>query len=333
MLLMTDPGNLAPGTLVSIGIATFNAFETVERAVRSALSQTWRPIEVIVVDDCSTDATWAHLQRLASIHSELRLFANTLNGGVAVTRNRIIAEARGSFLAFFDDDDESDSHRIEKQLNRILAYERDYAGGALVMCHSARMLIYPDGGRHLAPTMGQTLGRAAPAGIGVARRVLLGTPLEDGYGACPTCSQMSRLETYRTLGGFDPMLRRSEDTDLNIRVALAGGHFVGLAEPLVSQFMTKTSEKSLFEEYKNARILLEKHRGFMESEGQFEFCVEWLMAKRLWQEGFHRAFLFAALCLAFRWPLLTFRRLWPAVQNISINLAFGRFHRGPSATQ
>lgn len=314
--------------LVTVGLTTFNSADTVKYALRSALAQTWRPIEVVAVDDCSTDGTREMLYRLAERHPELRVFANAVNGGVAVSRNRILAEARGEFVAFFDDDDESLPERIEAQWTRILDYEREFAGGAPVICHTARRLVYPQGEERVEPTMGQTEGRRAPAGPAVAQRILLGKPLDDGYGACPTCSQMARLSTYRLLGGFDPALRRGEDTDFNIRLAEAGGHFVGIGRPLVIQTMTKTSEKNLAEEYRNLLLLMEKHRAIMERAGQYEFCRQWIDAKQAWLEGRRAAFVLALSSLVVTHPILTGRRLAIALPNIGLNRAFSRFHGG-----
>lgn len=312
--------------LVTIGLTTYNAADTVERAVASALAQTWRPIEIVTVDDCSSDATREILDRLAASYPELRVFVNSFNGGVAVSRNRILDEARGEFVAFFDDDDESEPERVAMQAQRIAVYERDFAQGAPVVCHTARRRVYADNLDRIEPTMGQTVGRLAPNGLAVANRILLGTPLEDGYGACPTCSQMARLATYRSVGGFDPSLRRGEDTDFSIRLAVSGGHFVGIAQPLVTQWMTKTSEKSLAEEYRNQLMLMEKHRPIMERAGQYEFCRQWMHAKQVWLEGRRGAFVRALLVLALRHPLLTGRRLLMALPNIRLNLAFSRFH-------
>ena len=290
--------------LVTIGLTAYNSADTIERALRSALTQTWRPIEVVAVDDCSTDGTSDILDRLAERHPELRVFGNAVNGGVAVSRNRILAEARGEFVAFFDDDDESLPERIALQWARIVDYEREFASGARVICHTARRMIY-SGSESIEPTMGQNEGRPAPAGLAVARRILLGAQLEDGYGACPTSSQMARLATYRALGGFDTKLRRGEDTDLNIRLAEAGGHFVGIGRPLVVQTMTRTSEKSLAEEYRNMLQLMEKHRAIMDREGQYEFCRRWLGAKQAWLEGRRMAFALSLSSLAVRHPILT----------------------------
>jgi glycosyltransferase involved in cell wall biosynthesis len=318
--------------LVTIGLTAYNAANTIERALASALAQTWRPIEVVAVDDCSSDGTLEILKRLAEQHPELRVFRNPTNSGVAVSRNRILEEAKGEFVVFFDDDDESLPERIVQQHARITQYESRFAAGAPVICHTARKLVYAHGEERIEPTMGQVEGTPAPAGTAVARRILLGTPLKDGYGACPTCSQMARLSTYQLLGGFDRDLRRGEDTDFTIRLAEKGGHFVGIAQPLVIQTMTKTSEKSLAEEYRNMLLLLEKHRTFMEQAGQYHFCRRWLAVKQAWLEGRRGAFAGRLLTLALGHPILTMRRLAIALPNISLNRAFSRFHANQNSS-
>lgn len=316
---MTEP-------LVTIGITAFNAADTVERAVASALAQTWRPIEVVVVDDCSTDGTAKILTSLAARHPKIRVFRNQANSGEAVSRNHILAEARGEFVAIFDDDDCSLPERVEAQLHRIIAYERDFAGGAPVICHTARRQRYPDGRERVAPTMGQREGCRAPAGLAVARRILLGTPLANGYGACPTCCQMARLTVYRALGGFDPRMRRGGDTELNIRLAKAGAHFVGISRPLVVQTMTPTSDKTLAKEYQYMLLLMDKHRDVMDSAGQYGFCRRWIDVKRVWLEGRRTEFALALLSLSLVHPILTARRLALAVPTIGLNRALRRFH-------
>lgn len=313
--------------LITIGLTTFNAEDTVERAVASVLAQEWRPIEVIVVDDCSSDRTPCILRELANAHPELRVYFTPRNCGVAVTRNRILEEARGEFLAFFDDDDESLPDRVAEQYKRIVCYEEKHLNGELVICHTARQLVYPNGETRIEPTMGQVIGARAPAGVAVAQRILMGTPLKEGNGSCPTCSQMARLSTYRVVGGFDPMLRRGEDTDINIRIAMAGGHFVGISNPLVIQYMTKTSDKSLQEEYRNNLILLEKHKFILEAEGQYAFCRKWLDVKFSWLEGRYFGCIRNLLLLFLRYPCITARRLKSALPNFGLNQTFGRFHR------
>ncbi len=312
--------------LVTIGITTYNAENTVRDAVISALSQNWHPIEIIIADDCSQDQTPKILHDLAGQHPEINIFFNAKNSGVAVTRNLILAEAKGEFVAFFDDDDISEPERVTKQLQRITAYEQQYAKGEPVVCHSARYVIYPDGEAHVEATMGQNTSGPAPSGKQVARRILTGEPLKDGSGACPTCSQMARLSTYRTLKGFDPKLRRSEDTEFAIRLALRGGHFVGIATPLVTQYMTATSEKSLAEERKNMLYMIDKHRSFMEASGHYKFSRRWIEAKQAFLEKRRISFILRMTYIALRNPIKTIRRLIQAVPNLQLNQRFSRFH-------
>ena len=312
--------------LVTIGLTCFNAADTVECALNSALAQTWRPIEIVAVDDCSTDSTREILDRLAEKHTELRVFSNIANEGVAVSRNHILKEARGEFVAFFDDDDESLPVRVIKQYERIISYEREFADGAPVICHTARKVIYPDGKARIEQTMGQSVGKLAPYGDAVARRILLGAPLEDGYGACPTCSQMARKSTYVSVGGFDPVFRRSEDTEFNIRLALSGGHFVGIEQPLVNQTMTQTSEKSLDDEHRYLLLMLDKHQLLMRKAGQYEYCLQWVDAKQALLKGQYFKLLGKLVLLFLRHPVLTCRRIALAMPNLGLNRAYSRFH-------
>lgn len=312
--------------LVTCGVTAFNAADTIERAIKSALSQTWPALEIVVVDDASTDATPDVLAGLAHADTRIRIFRQPGNGGAAHARNRILEEARGEFVAFFDDDDASHPDRIRLQVERLTDYERDFAAGAAVICHTARQVVYPDGGVRVEGTMGENEGHAAPSGPGVARRILMGTSLDNAYGACPTCSQLARLSTYRDIGGFDPGLRRSEDTDFNVRLALAGGHFVGMAMPLVTQFMTPTSDKSLDAEYDCHRRILEKHRHMLDASSQYDFCQDWLLAKNFWLKGTRLNFFWTLLGLALKHPILVSGRLWQARRHIALNQAFRRFH-------
>lgn len=312
--------------LITVGITAFDAAATIERAIVSALRQTWRPIEIVVVDDASTDSTRQILDQLADEHSELRVFENDCNLGVAGARNRILLEARGEFVAFFDDDDESVPDRLRIQYERIVSYEKEYAQGAPVICHSARRVTYPNGETRIEETMGQVIGKKAPCGERVAERILLGTPLEDGYGACPTCSQMARTSTYNLVNGFDQNFRRSEDTELNVRLALVGAHFVGIAEPLVVQTMTKSSEKSLRDEHTYLMLMLEKHASYIRQHGQIGFVRQWATLKYQWLTRQYFSFIRSLVVVSVRYPSSAWQRLKCALPYLSLNRAYRRFH-------
>lgn len=263
--------------LISVGITCYNAESTIERAVESALGQTWRPLEIVVVDDCSTDGSWTILERLASEHDRLRLFRHPANKGVGEARNTVLKNAEGGFVAFFDDDDVSSAQRLREQHGRITEYERT-TGAELVVCYTATEQVYPGGGTRYSRTLGMDV-TPAPAGDRVARLILLGAPVVGGAGACPTSSQMARREVYERVGGFDPDFRRHEDTDFNLRLARAGAHFVGLSAPLVMQEMTFTRDKAVDEERRFAVRLIEKHRDLLEQWGSYDFSRRWTEMK------------------------------------------------------
>lgn len=312
--------------LATCGITSYNASTTIERAARSVFAQTWRPIEVIVVDDCSSDATSDVLRRLQAEFPDLHVLHNENNLGVASSRNRIIDQARGEFLAFFDDDDVSDPQRIARQISRILDYERDFARGAPVVCHTARRQVFPDGRETIVPTAGQQDNLRGPSGLEISRYILAGNPLDNGGGACATCSQMARLSTYKSLGGFDPSFRRSEDTELNIRLGRAGAHFVGIGEPHVVQTMTQSSEKTIAEECRCTLMYLDKHRDLFDSGSQLSFCRRWVTSKYAWLQGRPWSALFGFGLLMLRHPVFFTRRFLSSWEHAAHNRSLRKFH-------
>lgn len=111
--------SLNHGPLVSVILPVFNGEEFIGQAVESALSQTYQQLEIITVDDGSTDGTRAILDHYARKDSRVRVLGQA-NGGVARARNYAIAEARGEFIAPLDADDLWQPNKIELQLARML---------------------------------------------------------------------------------------------------------------------------------------------------------------------------------------------------------------------
>jgi len=317
---------MADTPLITIGMTCYNAENTIARAVDSALAQDWGNFEIIIVDDASTDGTPQILQSMAAKYPKTRICINAKNGGVAVSRNRIIEEAKGLFIAFFDDDDESAPERLARQYRRITEYEDKFSNGAFVLCHTARTQRYPDGTERYEPTMGTDKNSASPQGKAVARRILTGKPVAGVFGSTATCSQMARTETYRDLGGFDPSFRRGEDTDFNIRAALKGAHFIGVPDPLVTQTMTLTSDKNLDSEHACNLILLEKYRDFISQNSDYPFCCDWIETKYDFLSRRYVMFFFRFLKLLISHPVATLQRVFWALPNIKSNVIFGRFH-------
>ncbi|WP_372400560.1 glycosyltransferase family 2 protein (plasmid) [Azospirillum sp. HJ39] len=108
-----------PSPLVSILIPAYNREREIEETVRSALAQTVLDIEVVVVDNASTDGTWAICQRLAEEDGRLRLFRNDANIGPVNNWRRCVAEARAPVAKILFSDDRLEPTYLERTLPRL----------------------------------------------------------------------------------------------------------------------------------------------------------------------------------------------------------------------
>lgn len=124
--------------LVSVVIPAYNCERFIRQAVQSCQAQTVQELEIIIIDDASTDGTGAVLADLAGQDERIRLLRNDTNMGVAQTRNRGFTEARGTFTAFLDGDDLWLPEKLEKQL--LLMRETGCA-----LCYTGYTLIGADG--------------------------------------------------------------------------------------------------------------------------------------------------------------------------------------------
>lgn len=313
--------------LITIGLITFNAADTVAAAIESALAQDWPNTEIVIVDDVSSDGTVEILKEYERKDQRIRLILLGENQGVAGARNQIIEAAQGDFICFFDDDDISVPERLTRQYERLTSYQERFSDGAPVLCHSARRQIYPDGAERIETTMGTDEDRPAPNGLDVVRRVLAGYPVPGVYGSLATCSQMGRTEDYRALGGFNQEFRRCGDTEHSLRFAKAGGHFPGIAIPLVTQAMTYGTEKSLSVQCDYFLSLFDLHKDALAKTVNPAFCRAWIKAKYLYLMGHHSAFFWCMIKIFVRHPVRTAQRLWWALPNRKLNARLAGFHQ------
>lgn len=126
---VTYPGE----PLISVIMTTYNTENYVEAAVRSILDQSWRNLELIVVDDCSTDSTRARVESLQKHDSRIRLYCFGENNGTYFCKNFGITKASGSVVTFMDSDDISMPLRLEKQFHAL-----NVNGVAVSTCNHVR---------------------------------------------------------------------------------------------------------------------------------------------------------------------------------------------------
>ena len=110
--------------LISVIIPCYNAQDTLEAAVYSALDQGVKEIEVIIVDDGSTDWSFVKAHMIADAEPRVRVIAMATNSGPSLARNKGIEEARGSYITFLDADDIY-SEGLFKKIKKLVAGKYD----------------------------------------------------------------------------------------------------------------------------------------------------------------------------------------------------------------
>ena len=184
------------GPLVSVVIPTWNRAALVAEAAASVLAQSWRDLELLVVDDGSTDGTADRLARIGD--PRLRVIRQG-NGGVARARNRGVAEARGDWIAFLDSDDLWRPEKLARQMAMMLPLPPRVG-----FCHT---------GIEIAGPVETVAHQAGPSGR-IFDAALLDNPVR-----APTSSGLVRREALAAIGGFDPSLPAIEDWDWLQRLA------------------------------------------------------------------------------------------------------------------
>lgn len=105
--------------LVTVIMPAYNAERFLEEAVRSVLKQTFTDWELLILEDCATDGTFALAEKLAAEDDRITLLKNEKNMGVARTRNRGFELARGKYVALLDSDDIWHPEKLERQIARL----------------------------------------------------------------------------------------------------------------------------------------------------------------------------------------------------------------------
>ena len=178
----------------------YNYGRYVRAAIESALAQTAAPLEIIVVDDGSTDET---PEVLASFGDRIRTF-RTQNQGAAAARNFGVAQARGEYIAFLDADDLWRSDKLELQLACFAA------DPGIGLVHCAHTMFSEHGSEE---------GSDEPRIDGMEGWVARDLLLLRQHVINPGSSIVIPRRIFDEVGGFDTTLRVSEDWDLCYRIA------------------------------------------------------------------------------------------------------------------
>ncbi|MEK7160201.1 MAG: glycosyltransferase family 2 protein [Patescibacteria group bacterium] len=102
--------------LISVILPVHNAATTLSQCIISLLKQSYKNIEIIAIDDSSSDKSYSILRKLKKKNKKIRLYKNVKRYGIAVTLNRAIKKAKGTYITFMDTSDFSSPLRLKKQL-------------------------------------------------------------------------------------------------------------------------------------------------------------------------------------------------------------------------
>jgi glycosyltransferase involved in cell wall biosynthesis len=194
---------------VTVVVPVYNAAEFIAEAIDSALAQTYRDAEVIVVDDGSTDATPAIL---AGYGDRIRAIGRP-KIGLPAARNTAIAAARGSLIALLDGDDFWEPAFLERMVATLSAHGPEVVGacaGSVQIDRAGRVL---DNSTYLPPPAFGLRDLVPSNAIVVSATVL-------------------RRDALLATGSFDEQMDACEDWELWLRLALEGGSYVGVRERL-----------------------------------------------------------------------------------------------------
>ena len=193
---------------VSVIIPAFNQAHYLGRAIHSVLEQTHRALEVIVVDDGSTDATAVVAQGFTDRRVR---YVHQANRGLSAARNTGLRHAGGDFVSFLDSDDQFLPCKLELLLAELANHpEAGLAAGQAIPVDQEGQPI------------GQVFDKGLPA---ESAQWLLGNPLHVG-------SVLLRRAWQEQVGYFDESLRSYEDWDMWLRLARAGCPMRSVAQPV-----------------------------------------------------------------------------------------------------
>ena len=223
--------------LVSVIIPAYNAEKTIDKAIQSAVDQTYRNIEVIVIDDCSTDKTIEKVIFCLQKDDRIKLLKNNINIGVSESRNRGVKKARGEWIAFLDSDDIWAREKLERQIKEM---ENDNCS----ICFTGSGFIRDDGKRYSFV-------------LKVPEKITYNDLLKQNLISCS--SVIIRKQTaVRYPMRNDPMIH--EDLAVWLKVLQEEPYAVGINEPLLFYRISKSGKsghkwKSAMMQWKTYKVV------------------------------------------------------------------------------
>ncbi|MBU2541424.1 MAG: glycosyltransferase family 2 protein [Candidatus Omnitrophica bacterium] len=268
--------------LISVIIITYNRSFVIKRAIESVLKQTYKDLEIILIDDASSDNTHEIISSITD--DRVKLVRHDKNKGVAVSRNTGLKNSKGEFITFLDDDDEWLPEKLQTQLDLFKKLNSDVG------------LIYTNG-------FSEDEGR-----IFITERInskVIYDPSKDKFFPLrvlitPPSSWMLPMEVIKRIGYFDEaMYNNWDDGDYFVRIARKYKIYF-LNKNLVTWHILKSHVNMVTPELiKGKEVFLKKNFELLKKDKGYLFRFYRTMGKDSLKLDKKRAryYLLKALCL------------------------------------
>ncbi|WP_146938871.1 glycosyltransferase family 2 protein, partial [Cerasibacillus quisquiliarum] len=155
---------ITTGPKVSVILPAYKAEDGIQTAIESILSQTWRNLELLIVDDCSPDGTLDVIKQYAERDERIKVFQTPENSGPYIARNIALKEATGEFVTVNDADDWSHAEKLERQVTHLIKNPHIIANTSSHARLTEQLKAYRRGtpGKYIFPNMSSLMFRREP---------------------------------------------------------------------------------------------------------------------------------------------------------------------------
>lgn len=227
---------------ISIIICTYNRAKLLPRAIKSVLSQDHKNLELIVIDDASTDKSEGVVAAFAELDKRIKYFKNEFNLGIPKSRNRGVSLAKGKYIAMLDSDDWwLAKDKLSRQAKILDANpEIGLVGTGITLYNEKKEKVKDD--------------IFCAEDKDIRKNILAKNQFAQS-------SVLFRKDAFIAVSGYDEELNVCEDLDLWLKIGKRY-KFANIAEPLTAYLINSKGESKLFKQKVISRTddILEKYK-------------------------------------------------------------------------
>ena len=126
--------------LVSVVMSVYNDELTIEKSIESIINQTYKELELLIIDDASSDESLKIINKYKNKYKFIKVFKNEKNKGLTYSLNKLIKDSEGEYIARQDSDDESMPNRIMEQITEVEKHNLDFCSSRALVKNSNKKI-------------------------------------------------------------------------------------------------------------------------------------------------------------------------------------------------